>query len=536
MHQAIGITFAQSAQREMGGLMGTHAQTRDGERYELLGELASGGMATVYLARMRRMMGFSRLVAIKCMHPQFAKDPSFVSMFMDEARLTARLRHPNIVPTLDIVAEDGHLLLVMEYVEGASLASLLRSAAKAGVRLPVPVACAIVHDMLLGLHEAHEAKDDDGAPLAIVHRDVSPQNVIVGFDGLSRVLDFGVARARQNTHHSNDNEIKGKIPYMPPEQLFGEALDHKVDVYAAGVTLWEALVCERLFDGPSETALVKKISEEPITRPSSRLSGLSPELDAIVMKALEREPQNRFQSALEMAEAIAKVVPLPTRTEVASFVRQLVASKEIGSGTKLPPLEDPTTRRTALIAILERASMLSPSAKRVAVEETAMMPPSSRSSLAPLTVSGLVGASAPVAIPARSTAITRLAVGVAVIALALAGFAVARVGRSEAATLHAAAQVEPAVAAPTIPEPQSTPATPATVTQDDAAPAPAALEPAPKVDPRRAARVVASHKAMGSASGPASAPQMAAAAPKDNCKIPFTIDAAGAKHFKAECF
>src|SRR5688572_7803824 len=172
--------------------MGTHAALlREGERYELLGELASGGMATVYLARLRRPLGFARLVAIKCMHPQFAKDPAFTTMFLDEARITSRLRHPNIVPTLDIVAEDGHLLLVMEYVEGESLVAILRTLKKQGARIPLPIACAIVHDVLLGLHEAHEAKDDDGTPLAVVHRDVSPHNVIVGIDGLARVLDFG---------------------------------------------------------------------------------------------------------------------------------------------------------------------------------------------------------------------------------------------------------------------------------------------------------------------------------------------------------
>src|SRR5260221_167026 len=152
---------------------------RDGARYELLGELASGGMATVYLARMVGSMGVSRLVAIKSMHPQYAKDPSFASMFVDEARLTARLRHPNVVPTLDIVAEGGHLLIVMEYVEGESLAALIKLVRDAGDRIPVAVACAIIHDLLLGLHEAHEARDDDGSALAIIHRDVSPQNVMV---------------------------------------------------------------------------------------------------------------------------------------------------------------------------------------------------------------------------------------------------------------------------------------------------------------------------------------------------------------------
>src|SRR4051794_33570181 len=210
-------------------------RSEDGERYELLGELATGGMATVYLGRMRRPMGFARLVAIKCMHPQYAKDPSFASMFLDEARLTARLRHPNIVPTLDIVADGGHLLIVMDYVEGESLAGLLRLVRDAADRIPVAVACAIIHDLLLGLHEAHEARDDDGSALAIIHRDVSPQNVIVGLDGLARVLDFGVAKARSRVHHSNEGEIKGKIPYMPPEQLFGEAVDRRVDIYAAGV-------------------------------------------------------------------------------------------------------------------------------------------------------------------------------------------------------------------------------------------------------------------------------------------------------------
>ena len=410
----------------------SHGTLRDGERYELLGEVASGGMATVYLARMRRPMGFSRLVAIKCMHPQFAKDPSFSNMFMDEARLTARLRHPNIVPTLDIVHEDGHLLLVMEYVEGASLAHLLGAASKKGVRIPIPIACAIVHDVLLGLHEAHQATDDEGAPLAIVHRDVSPQNVLVGVDGLARVLDFGVARARQNTHHSNDNEIKGKIPYMPPEQLFGEAIDHKVDVYAAGVTLWEALVGGRLFEGPSETALVRKISEEPIARPSSRVAELPVEIDAIVMKALSREASHRYESALAMAEAIAAVVKLPTRTEVSAWIRQFVQPREIPSARKVRVVDE-MEAATTMLAILEKASMLRPSAKRPA----------------------------PAAAP-RGARTTRFAIGVAAFAFAVAGIAIARVAKSEAAQTSAVtttaattiAVAEPApVTAPVVSQP-----------------------------------------------------------------------------------
>ena len=493
----------------MGSAMETQGQLRDGERYELLGELASGGMATVHLARMRRPMGFSRLVAIKCMHPQFAKDPSFVSMFLDEARLTARLRHPNIVPTLDIVHDDGHLLLVMEYVEGASLASLLRSVSSRGTRIPVPIACAIVHDMLLGLHEAHEAKDDENAPLAIVHRDVSPQNVIVGLDGLSRVLDFGVAKARQNTHHSNDNEIRGKIPYMPPEQLFGEGLDHKVDVYAAGVTLWEALVCQRLFEGPSETALVRKISEEPIARPSEHVGDLSPAIDAIVMKALSREPAGRYESALAMAEAIAAVVKLPTRTEVSAWVRQYVTPREVPSGRKLLVADDAEVDpETTMIAILEKASMLRPSATRPAPA-------------------------------APRAAATRFALGVAALALAVAGVAVARSAKSEAAQLSDVTTTAAVVAPPAgeaLPAVATASAVVVTTTSTSEEIAPRPEQPARSV--ARVARPVARAalpKAVPAAPSPAASEPVPVPETKPGCKLPYTIDSDGHKHYKVEC-
>lgn len=484
--------------------MGAHDVLHDGDRYELLGELAAGGMATVYLARMRRPMGFSRLVAIKCMHPQFAKDPSFVSMFMDEARLTARLRHPNIVPTLDIVADAGHLLLVMEYVEGASLAHLLRAANRAGTTIPVPIACAIVHDLLLGLHEAHEARDDEGAPLAIVHRDVSPQNVLVGLDGLARVLDFGVAKARQNTHLSNDNEIKGKIPYMPPEQLFGEALDHKVDVYAAGVTLWEALVCQRLFDGPSETALVRKISEDPIAPPSSRTPAVPPAIDAVVMKALARDPSARHESALAMAQALAAVVALPTRTEVSAWVRQHVAPREIPSGGKLPAVsvvlsqpalparvEDVVTEAATVIAVLEKASALRPSAKR---------PPAMR--------------------PGRRA---RLALGLGACAIALAAIGVVRNARSATPSRPVALAPPPVALVPPPPPAAST------------VPAPTVAVPEKKEPPKPAPRVVKAAPAPRAAPSAAAEPEPAKTEKPKDCRIPFTIDENGHKHYRVEC-
>ncbi|HEX7603641.1 MAG TPA: serine/threonine-protein kinase, partial [Polyangiaceae bacterium] len=164
-------------------------------RYALHAEIAAGGMATVYLGRLHGAVGFGRTVAIKRLHPHLAKDPEFVSMFLDEAHLAARVQHPNVVPTLDVVTSDRELFLVLEYVRGESFSALIRAARAAGQTLPIPVVVAVVVGLLNGLHAAHEATDEQGKPLGIVHRDVSPQNVLVGADGVARVLDFGVAKA-----------------------------------------------------------------------------------------------------------------------------------------------------------------------------------------------------------------------------------------------------------------------------------------------------------------------------------------------------
>jgi serine/threonine protein kinase len=290
-------------------------------RYQLLGELGSGGMATVYLARLRGLHDFSRLVAIKCMHPQFAKDDRFRAMFLDEARLTAKIRHPNVVSTFDVIADAGRLLNVMEYVEGVSLDELLRSLGKSDEMVPVAIASAILHDVLCGLHAAHEACDESGRALGIVHRDVSPQNVLVGRDGLGRVLDFGIAKARGQLHHSQEGEIKGKIGYMPAEQLCGEELDRTADIYAAGVMLWELLVGERLFLGAAETTLCLRVLDGAVEAPSKRAGRrLSAEIDAVTLRAMSAEPAQRFATALAMANALAKAVPPAPRLEIARWL------------------------------------------------------------------------------------------------------------------------------------------------------------------------------------------------------------------------
>jgi len=498
---------------------------RDGERYEVLGELATGGMATVYLGRMRRPMGFARLVAIKCMHPQYAKDPSFASMFVDEARLTARLRHPNIVPTLDIVSEGRHLLIVMEYVDGESLAGLLRLVREKNDRIPVGIACAIIHDLLLGLHEAHEAKDDDGQPLAIIHRDVSPQNVIVGLDGLARVLDFGVAKARSRVHCSNEGEVKGKIPYMPPEQLFGEGVDRRVDVYAAGVLLWEALTGQRLFDGPSEEILVRRIDEGAAVPPSTHAPGVSTELDALVLRALSKDADGRFATALEMAEALSRIATLPPRTEISAWMRRFASARAIPS-TALGPtsdLTDDAARADSIVKVLERHTVVS----RV-----------SRTSIVPVETDVSVRETA----PSRKT--SRLAMLVGIASFVLGGVVVGRAMRAEtahAAPAHHAAAAEAPVASAPVSAPVTTAAPPAVAepaaTTTSARPAPAR---AARPHGKRGAAAAAPAKAGGEPVTTTTTPAPPAAdakpdAKSGSCKLPYVVDAEGHRHYKVEC-
>ena len=218
-------------------------------RYALFGEIASGGMATVHFGRLLGPVGFARTVAVKRLHPQFARDPEFVSMFLDEARVAARIQHPNVVATIDVVALEGELFLVMEYVLGETFSKLLRSARNRGQRVPLRVVTALLAGSLHGLHAAHEAKNEHGEPLGIVHRDVSPQNVIVGIDGVARVLDFGVAKAVGRLQSTREGQLKGKLSYMAPEQIRSGQVDRRTDIYAASIMLWEALVGKRLYDG-----------------------------------------------------------------------------------------------------------------------------------------------------------------------------------------------------------------------------------------------------------------------------------------------
>lgn len=273
-------------------------------RYEVLCLLASGGMATVYVARAQGVAGFERLVAIKVLHPHIAHDEDFISMFLDEARLAARIRHPNVVGTLDVsdTLGDG-FFLVMDYVEGDHFGAFLRNVARAEERLPVPVVSRIVIDALAGLHAAHHLTDGDSRSLDLVHRDVSPHNILVGSDGVARITDFGVAKAQVRLSSTRDGQFKGKLSYMAPEQAASGEADQRSDLFSMGIVLWEALTGRRLFRGENNADVLNKILNPFVPPPSQFESRLTP-FDPVVARALAKRPSERFQDADEFIEAI----------------------------------------------------------------------------------------------------------------------------------------------------------------------------------------------------------------------------------------
>lgn len=291
-------------------------------RYALYGEFAAGGMATVHYGRVLGDQGVARVVAIKCLLPELAKDPAFVRMFLAEGRLASRVRHPNVVATHDVVALDGELFHVMEYVPGDSLSRLLRKCREAGEPVPPRIAVSIACGLLEGLHAAHEAKSERGRPLGLVHRDVSPQNCLVGIDGTARVLDFGVATATNMVDEAPDH-IKGKVSYMAPEQLAHETVDRRTDVYAASVVLWETLTGQRLFKADDISTLIVSIMAEPIRLPSELAKDIPTELDMVILKGLEREMRDRWASAREMAVLLEKACPPAPAREVGEWVERV---------------------------------------------------------------------------------------------------------------------------------------------------------------------------------------------------------------------
>ncbi len=298
-------------------------------RYAVFDELASGGMASVFLACRLGPGESARVVAIKKLFESFAKQPGFVTMFLDEAHIAARIRHPNVVTTFEFLRIPDSLGIVMEFVLGASLLDLLEIAADRKKPAPLRVTTAILQDTLRGLHAAHEAKDEHGNPFGLVHRDVSPHNVLVGKDGVARVIDFGIAKAAGRLQVTEVGVMKGKYAYMAPEQIRAKEIDRRVDVYSSGIVLWEALTGQSLFGESTDPDLFSKRGQGLVTapRPSTVNRKLPPGVDRIVARALAVSPDERFATTAEMADALAAEVPRAPAEDVAAWVVGLAGSR-----------------------------------------------------------------------------------------------------------------------------------------------------------------------------------------------------------------
>jgi serine/threonine-protein kinase len=316
--------------------LGANAPSKIG-RYELCFELASGGMASVHLARVEGNPGFEKLVALKRIHPHLASEREYVEMFLDEARIASRITHNNVCSVFDFGEADGEYFIAMEYLVGEPLSRVhQRVLADVDQRnsalLPMRMA-RIVAQACEGLHAAHELMDANGESLHVVHRDVSAQNLFVTYDGATQVVDFGIAHARQRVHHSEAGQVKGTFPYMAPEQMTSAAVDRRVDVWALGAVLWELLTLRKLFLRETDVSTMYAVLSGEIHAPSEYRSDVSAELDEIVLKALQRSPDERWQDAREMGKALrrylAKQQELIGPAEIADWMRQLFPSGEL---------------------------------------------------------------------------------------------------------------------------------------------------------------------------------------------------------------
>lgn len=290
--------------------------------YEIVIELAAGGMATTYIAHKRGEAFFERLVVVKRIHPWLLDDPNSGNMLREEARLGAALQHPHVVHVEDVTVDGREVCLVMPYVESLSLGALLKSVHQAAERLTPAVASRIMLDVLAGLDAAHEAKDLRGNPLDIVHRDVSPNNILVGTDGRSRIIDFGIARATSRLYQTQSGDMKGTIAYMSPEQLRRKELDRRADVFASGAVLYETLAGKRLFDGRDEADILIGVLADDIPSLHDRWPVEGPAIDSILSRALARDRDERFATSRDFADALEKACPPSSASEVAQLVHR----------------------------------------------------------------------------------------------------------------------------------------------------------------------------------------------------------------------
>jgi serine/threonine protein kinase len=492
-------------------------------RYVLGHAIASGGMATVHLGRLLGPAGFSRTVAIKQLRSGLAADAESAAMFLEEARLASRIHHPNVVSPLDVVLLGDEAFIVMEYVHGESLSRLMKL--KPEVPVPAAIAAAIAGQVLLGLHAAHRATSEDGEPLGLVHRDVSPQNILLTPEGVARLVDFGIAKATSRSPQTASGILKGKFAYMAPEQVSVAPVDCRTDLFAAGIVLWEMLTGRRLFFADTPAGCVQKIMQLTIVAPSQLVPEVPRALDEVVLKALAREAEERFEDAHAMALAVAAAIDAATPFEVGAWVTQacgasLAARAEGLSNFEAAPLDELTLGLPP--------TSFSPS--------SAPLPTSFPSPHGVEAAPDSVGGAAVSAAPKRQHRVLLLSLALTATAVAMVALHGER--RNEEVDLAARVQARVQARAPSsswaVEQPVASASYSAAV-----APPPSEVVPevvVPKAIPNGAAPFNTRPSPGKTRPGLAKAQPTPGAKPPSPCAVPYSIDARGVKRFNVECF
>lgn len=300
-------------------------------RYRIVDEIGIGGMASVHLARMDGPGGFQKWVAIKKIHAHLVEDESFVQMFLDEARVAARISHPNVATVFDLGKHDSTYWIAMEYLHGEPLREVMRRTEELGTAMPPEIACRVIADAAEGLHAAHELLGKNGEKLGLVHRDVTPHNLFVTYDGVTKVVDFGIAKFSSRMSQTRAGTLKGKLAYMSPEQVQGEGIDRRTDIFALGVVLWELTTGQRLFRMDSDLDTLAKVQECNVPRPSTLIRGYPVDLEKIVMKTLAKNRGERFKTARELSRALQSLLMrrglFIASDEVAAYTQSIFAER-----------------------------------------------------------------------------------------------------------------------------------------------------------------------------------------------------------------
>jgi TonB family protein len=446
-------------------------------QYEILERIASGGMAELYKAKRTGVEGFQKIVAIKKILPHLADDEEFITMFADEAKLAAQLNHPNIIHIYDLgKIQAGGYFIAMEYVDGRDLRAIQKSARELGVPLPVPLAVYIASKVASALDYAHRRRDAEGHDLHIVHRDVSPQNILISYEGDIKLCDFGIAKAASKASQTQSGALKGKLQYMSPEQAWAKPIDRRSDLFSLGVVLHELLTGDRLFRADTDIQTLEKVRSAEVAPPSRSNPEVPRNLDSLVLRALAKDPEDRYANASDLLRELDSVLysytPAPGSADVAIYLHRLQAEESAVAEARAReaaaqaqaqsgPQEEPARRRKSKAVPVRRTG----STPKAAVPEPPPPPPSrpprqDPASEPPSASSGeIFGSRAARALEAEKGKRTPLFVAIGVAAAVLAGFAIWKMTKTQASPAPAVVPTKaPAVVVATeVPAPAAAP-------------------------------------------------------------------------------